>query len=113
MAEKLPFLNLFTAFRPDAALAALLGDVLVRSANIDGKARTLDAILEGPQTVGALLSRLEGELASAYQLVSVRLRLEAVPEEASPARDEVPPVWEQEPPPEPEYWTGPMDSAQT
>ena len=59
MAEKLPFLNLFAAFRPDAALSAQLSEVLVLSANIDARARTLDAVLEGPQSVGALLPRLE------------------------------------------------------
>ena len=111
MAEKLPFLNLFTAFRPDAALAAQLGDVLVLSANIDAKVRTLDAVLEGPRTLGALLPRLEQELAAAYQLSGARLQLQAAEEAAPPVWEDAPPpppvweeapppVWEQEPPPE-------------
>ena len=95
MAEKLPFLNMFTALRPDAALASALSEVLVLSAEIDAKARTLDAELEGPQALGALLPRLEAELAAAYQLSGAKLRLQAAAQNA-------PPVWEDAPPPPPE-----------
>ena len=80
MAEKLPFLNLFHAYQPDAELAQWLCDVLVLSANIDATARTLDAELEGPYSLGALLPRLESELAAAYRLSGARLNLRPIDE---------------------------------
>ena len=68
MSEKLSFLKMFSAFRPDAAFAAELADVLVVSAAIDAKARTLEAVLECPRDLGALLPRLEMELAAAFKI---------------------------------------------
>ncbi|MGN0968840.1 MAG: hypothetical protein ACI4O3_06165, partial [Oscillospiraceae bacterium] len=108
MSEKLSFLKMFTAYRPDAALAAELADVLVVSAAIDAKARTLEAVLECPRPLGALLPRLEAELAAAYRLSSAKLTVQAAPESVPPVwedapppppEEDVPPVWEETPPP--------------
>lgn len=108
MSEKLTFLKMFSAFRPDAALTAELADVLVVCAAIDAKARTLEATLECPRSVEALLPRLEMELAAAYRLSSARLTVQAAPESslpvwedapAPPPEEETPPVWEEAPPP--------------
>ncbi len=101
MAEKIPFLNMFAALRPGAALAAQLGDVLVVTAGIDGKQRTLDAVLEGPQFLGARLPRLETELAAAYRLTAASLRVQAT------TQDDLP-VWEDAPAPPPEQPSAPM-----
>jgi DNA polymerase-3 subunit alpha (Gram-positive type) len=111
MSEKLSFLTMFSALRPDAALAGELADVRVVSAAIDAKARTLTALLECPRSLEALLPRLERELAAAYGLSGARLTLQAqepaplpVWEDAPPPppEEDVPPVWETEPPPPPE-----------
>ena len=108
MSEKLTFLKMFSAFRPDAALTAELADVLVVCAAIDAKARTLEATLECPRGVEALLPRLEAELAAAYRLSSARLTVQAAPESSLPVWEdapppppegEAPPVWEEAPPP--------------
>ena len=110
MSEKIPFLNMFAAFHPDAALRSELEGVLVSSAAIDAKARTLTAELECPRELGALLPRLERELAAAYRLSSARLTVQTPAESARdlpvwedapppPPVEDVPPPWEQEPPP--------------
>ncbi len=107
MPEKLTFLNMFSAFHPDAALESELADVLVNSASIHARERTLEAVLECPRPLEALLPRLERELAAAYRLNSARLTVQAVPESALPVWEDAPPpppqeaspVWEEAPPP--------------
>ena len=48
-AQKIPFLNLFSAWRPGEELAALAGGYLVTGAVIDKAARSIRAKVECPR----------------------------------------------------------------
>ena len=72
--QKIPFLQLFSAWRSEPEVMDGLRDLLVKRAVIDPAERTLRAELEeAPRLEGSLLSRLEGELREVYRLQRVEL----------------------------------------
>ncbi|MCC8121133.1 MAG: hypothetical protein LIO42_03940, partial [Oscillospiraceae bacterium] len=87
MAEKPLFLTVFSKFPLKPQWAAALAGTRVLSANIDGRARTLTAALEGPEELAGLLPQLEGALTVAYGLRRARLSLSP----AAEGTEELPP----------------------
>ena len=101
MPEKnLPFFELFSPYQPDPDLYGILETWLVAGAVLDSAARTIEADLLCPVLPdGALLKRVEADLAQLYQLTRVTLRPLA-PEPPACCQEEVP--FPEDPPPEPE-----------
>ena len=101
MPEKnLPFFELFSPYQPDPDLYGILETWLVAGAVLDSAARTIEADLLCPVLPdGALLKRVEADLARLYQLTRVTLRPLA-PEPPACCQEEVP--FPEDPPPEPE-----------
>ena len=82
--QKIPFLQLFSAWRSEPEVMDGLRGLLVKRAVIDPAERTLQAELEEPPHLErALLARLEGELREAYRLQRVEL-LQSAPAAAPP-----------------------------
>ncbi|MCD7927442.1 MAG: PHP domain-containing protein, partial [Oscillospiraceae bacterium] len=103
MAEKPLFLTVFSKCPPKPKWAAALAGTRVLSANIDGRARTLTAVLEGPEELAGLLPQLEGALTAAYGLRRARLTLSPAEEGTEelpppPADADAPPPAEDPPP---------------
>ena len=75
MPEKnLPFFELFSPYQPDPDLYGILETWLVAGAVLDSAARTIEADLLCPVLPdGALLKRVEADLARLYQLTRVTL----------------------------------------
>ncbi len=84
MSEKIPFLKMFAAFPSNTPLATELEGVLVCSAVIDAKNRTLTAELESPRRLDGILSGIEEALAAAYRLNQARLTVQVLPEQHAP-----------------------------
>ena len=73
-AQKIPFLNLFSAWRPGEELAALAGGYLVTGAVIDKAARSIRAKVECPRMPEeGLRHQIEKSLALAYRVERVEL----------------------------------------
>mgnify|MGYP000127661688 CR=1 FL=1 len=71
-AQKIPFLNLFSAWRPGEELAALAGGYLVTGAVIDKAARSIRAKVECPRMPEeGLRHQIEKSLALAYRVERV------------------------------------------
>ncbi|MGN8874434.1 PolC-type DNA polymerase III [Pseudoflavonifractor sp. HCP28S3_F10] len=72
--KKIPFMELFSAWRPEPALLPALRACMVTGAVIDRGARTLQAELECPLPLGeGVRTTLEGALAAFYRLTRVEL----------------------------------------
>ena len=79
--QTIPFLNLFSAWQPEADLQAVAGGCLVHRAVVDRSARMIRVEVEWdcPPTPD-LLDRLERQVAGVYQLAGLELRaMEAAP----------------------------------
>lgn len=77
-AQKIPFLNLFSAWRPGEELAALAGGYLVTGAVIDKAARSIRAKVECPRMPEeGLRHQIEKSLALAYRVERVELEMGA------------------------------------
>ena len=86
MAQKIPFLRLFSAWRPPAELAALVERYLVTGAVIDKAARSIRAEVEcAPRPDEALRRTIERSLALAYRVERVELLVAGEPDPAPPA----------------------------
>ena len=83
-AKKIPFLKLFSAWRPEADLLPLVGGWLVTGAVIDKGTRRISARVECPRLpADALKARLEDRLAFAYRVERVELALSAPAQQAA------------------------------
>ena len=100
--QKIPFLNLFSAWRPEADLLPVAGACQVTAAVIDKAARSLRAEVECALVPGAeLRARLERSLAAAYRMERVELNLHA-PAAPAPVPPPIPVADAAPPPAEPE-----------
>ena len=100
--QKIPFLNLFSAWRPEADLLPVAGACQVTAAVIDKAARSLRAEVECALVPGAeLRARLERSLAAAYRMERVELNLHA-PAAPAPVAPPIPVADAAPPPAEPE-----------
>ena len=78
MAQKIPFLTLFSAWNPGEELAALVGDYLVTGAVVDKHTRSIRAQVECAGVPEDGLRRtIERSLALAYRVERVELELSA------------------------------------
>ena len=76
--QRIPFLNLFTAWRPEGELVALAGSALVTGAVIDRAARSIRAEVVCPAAPGGELKECwERALAEAYRVERVELSITA------------------------------------
>ncbi len=106
--QKIPFLQLFSAWRSEPEVMDGLRGLLVKRAVIDPAERTLQAELEEPPHLErALLARLEGELREAYRLQRVEL-LQSAPAAAPPETH--PPIPAPEPVPAPAPAPAPVEA---
>ena len=82
-AQKIPFLKLFSAWRPGDQLAAMTQDYLVTRAVIDKHTRSIKAQVEcaNPPPEG-LRHRIERSIALAYRVELVELDITAPVEDA-------------------------------
>ncbi|MCD8375864.1 MAG: hypothetical protein LUD69_02860, partial [Oscillospiraceae bacterium] len=113
MEEKPLFSTVFSKCPLPPEQAAALAGARVLSANVDARARTLTAVLDGPEELAGLLPRLETALCAAYGLRGARLTLapaeEPVEEVPPPPVDaDAPPPAESGPP-----WEEPPGRAET
>ncbi len=95
--QRIPFLTLFSAWRPEGPLAALAGDALVTGVVIDKTARSIRAdVLCSAMPSAELKTLWEGAMAAAYQVERVELVLTAL----QPSRQEeaLPPTPEEDDP---------------
>ena len=104
-AQKIPFLKLFSAWRPGPELTAMVQGYLVTRAVIDKHTRSIKAQVECTALPAEELRRqIERSIALAYRVEQVRLEL-SVPSEgasapaASPAPDQQAPVRQPQTPP--------------
>ena len=104
-AQKIPFLNLFSAWRPGEELAALAGGYLVTGAVIDKAARSIRAKVECPRMPEeGLRHQIEKSLALAYRVERVELEMGAAAATAptsAPVAAEPAPAASAPPPPPP------------
>lgn len=104
-AQKIPFLNLFSAWRPGEELAALAGGYLVTGAVIDKAARSIRAKVECPRMPEeGLRHQIEKSLALAYRVERVDLEMGAAAATApasAPVAAEPAPAASAPPPPPP------------
>ena len=104
-AQKIPFLNLFSAWRPGEELAALAGGYLVTGAVIDKAARSIRAKVECPRMPEeGLRHQIEKSLALAYRVERVELEMGAAAATAptsAPVAAETAPAASAPPPPPP------------
>ena len=104
--QKVPFLNLFSAWQPEPELRAVAGGCLVRRAVVDRSARVIRAEVEWPGTPdNTLVDRMEQQIAGVYRLSRVELS-RPVPPAAEPDGSEAPAQREAQPP-EPSVQTEP------
>ena len=104
-AQKIPFLNLFSAWRPGEELAALAGGYLVTGEVIDKSARSIRAKVECPRMPEeGLRHQIEKSLALAYRVERVELEMGAAAATApasAPVAAEPAPAASAPPPPPP------------
>ncbi len=97
--QKIPFLKLFSAWKPEGELARIAEDLQVTRAVIDKAARSIRAEIECPQALApAVKERLERSVALAYRVEWVELLAAAA---AAPPSGAVPAPAPQEPAPAP------------
>ena len=91
-AQKIPFLKLFSAWKPGGDLARLVSGYLVTRAVIDKHTRSIRASVECPNPPGEELRRtIERSLSLTYRVERVELEVAGQPETApAPAAEPIP-----------------------